>query len=279
MKNKVSCFFKAFLPLIIAVALQFLVTLPLLEGIILKVLFSGFRNNTSIFDDLSDTLTNLSSTAIISILYSIASIIVFGIWAHNLNKRREFSFGNGFNIRAILPMIVMALSLQFAAEFITEFISSVNPGAYEYYEELIKSTGITSGGIITVILVIYGACLAPISEELIFRNITLRYARIALPFWLANIMQAALFALFHFNLIQGSYAFVVGMFCGYIYHKSGKIKSSITFHIIFNLLSVAVANLFIYVAEFATILKLIIFIGCMIVALLCCRWYAKNLSV
>ncbi|MFQ7713992.1 MAG: type II CAAX prenyl endopeptidase Rce1 family protein [Agathobacter rectalis] len=44
----------------------------------------------------------------------------------------------------------------------------------------------------------------------------MRCARKALPFALANLMQAALFGLFHLNWIQGIYAFALGIVLGYV---------------------------------------------------------------
>ena len=59
-------------------------------------------------------------------------------------------------------------------------------------------------------LAVYTIILAPVGEELVFRGLTYRFARKALPFWGANILQAALFGVMHLNLFQGLYAFFLG---------------------------------------------------------------------
>lgn len=95
-----------------------------------------------------------------------------------------------------------------------------------------ESTGINSG--LTVSMFFYSILLAPIGEELLFRGVTMHQAKRVFPFWAANIMQALLFGLFHMNMIQGIYAFFLGMVLGYICEKGGSIYQSILFHMMFN---------------------------------------------
>lgn len=64
---------------------------------------------------------------------------------------------------------------------------------------------------------------------------TMRCARKALPFALANLMQAALFGLFHLNWIQGIYAFALGIVLGYVCERGGSIYYSMGLHLLFNL--------------------------------------------
>jgi hypothetical protein len=40
-----------------------------------------------------------------------------------------------------------------------------------------------------------------------------------MPFWVANILQAVLFGIYHMNPLQGIYAFFIGLFLGYVCHK------------------------------------------------------------
>ena len=81
---------------------------------------------------------------------------------------------------------------------------------------------------------IYAVILGPVCEELVFRGVTMRLVRRALPFWAANLMQAVLFGIFHMNWIQGIYAFVLGLVLGWICEKGGSIYFSMFFHILIN---------------------------------------------
>lgn len=77
--------------------------------------------------------------------------------------------------------------------------------------------------------------LAPIFEEYIFRKLiidrTIHYGeRIAI------VVSAFLFALFHGNLNQFAYAFVLGLFWGFLYAKTGSVKYTIWMHMCINFL-------------------------------------------
>ena len=112
---------------------------------------------------------------------------------------------------------------QFAANFIANLTGYIRPDWLQQYNKLFETSGITDTTFVTVL---YSVILAPICEELIFRGITMRCARKALPFALANLMQAALFGLFHLNWIQGIYAFALGIVLGYVCEHGGSIYYS-----------------------------------------------------
>ena len=112
---------------------------------------------------------------------------------------------------------------------------------------------------ITPLLALYTVFVAPMSEELIFRGVTLKYAARATPFFLANIFQALLFGAFHGNIVQGAYAFVAGLFCGYVCYKGGSLWLSILLHMMFNLWG-AFAPDFLSYAGSSTILHLFILV-------------------
>lgn len=75
--------------------------------------------------------------------------------------------------------------------------------------------------------------LAPIFEELVFRKFiidrTAKYGE-----GTAILVSALSFALFHGNLNQFAYAFSLGLFWGFIYIKTRKIKYTICIHMVIN---------------------------------------------
>ena len=72
--------------------------------------------------------------------------------------------------------------------------------------------------------------LAPLAEELLFRGITLKKAQKIMPFMAANILQAVLFGIYHMNLIQGVYAFVLGLILGFTAEYFHSIWAAILLH-------------------------------------------------
>lgn len=72
------------------------------------------------------------------------------------------------------------------------------------------------------------ALIDPLAEELCFRGVSLTaLERHGLPFWAANVIQAALFAAFHFNIVQSAYALVCGLVLGGLRQRDGIVSSAI----------------------------------------------------
>lgn len=75
--------------------------------------------------------------------------------------------------------------------------------------------------------------IGPVAEELCFRGVTLsRMSRIR-P-WIAVLIQAVLFGIVHLNVLQSSYAALLGIFLGYITVRYRNIMYAIIGHIAFN---------------------------------------------
>jgi membrane protease YdiL (CAAX protease family) len=83
-------------------------------------------------------------------------------------------------------------------------------------------------------MVLVGACVcAPFGEELIFRKLLLDRVR-GFGEAPAIILSGLLFALFHGNLFQLFYAFVLGMILAYVYLRSGKYLWCVAMHAAIN---------------------------------------------
>ena len=76
--------------------------------------------------------------------------------------------------------------------------------------------------------------IAPISEEVLFREWIYNFLKKRTKFY--NIIQAFLFGLFHFLLVQSIYAFISGIFLGNIKRKTESLETVIFCHSFYNLL-------------------------------------------
>ena len=76
--------------------------------------------------------------------------------------------------------------------------------------------------------------IAPISEEVIFREWIYNFLKKRTKFY--NIIQAFLFGLFHFLLVQSIYAFISGIFLGNVKRKTNSLDTVIFCHSFYNLL-------------------------------------------
>ena len=166
---------------------------------------------------------------LLSILVNVI-FFAFGIfWYRAVLKKEERDTARrlspaGWGYGLCVGLAVQAVSIYFlmAAAFAA-------PSAMEEYGQLMDSMGIGAPTLL------YGTVAAPVVEELIYRGLTLKIFQKAFPFWAANVMQAALFGLMHMNLIQSSYAFLLGMLLGWLGRKYGTLKGCILCHFVINL--------------------------------------------
>lgn len=124
-----------------------------------------------------------------------------------------------------------------AGTIITDLIGQgLGNGIVNPVEQVIENSSIYINLIIISII-------APIFEELMFRKVlidrTIKYGA-----KLSILLSALIFALFHGNLSQFFYAFLLGGFFAYIYVKTGKITYTITLHAIINLFGSVIATFF-----------------------------------
>ncbi len=225
------------LPFLLAFALQFLISFG---GIFVRIMLAALKDPGLLKgEELYSTIFALTSDsqflAGVSALYAVIAALIMGFWYWKRfvpKKRPRRKISSIINLSMFFGLLFLMIGLQYLTTYIVMLTTAVNPSWYDIYEALLKNIGFED---VTLILALYSVLIAPISEELIFRGVTLKYAVNSMPLIAANIFQAALFGIFHGNVIQGVYAFVIGLFCGYVCLKGGSIYLSILFHMMFNL--------------------------------------------
>ncbi len=244
--RKASSFFKSLVVILILFLLQVLVTLPQLVLQYIPMLI-----DTTLSVDTLDTIigTRLGASVTISQLtnftYGVLCLLVFGRWYARVfiapfRGRGSGTHPRGFSFHTIVAILFLAVGLQYTTQFIVTVTATLRPDWLTAYNTLMQDAGYSNA---SIFLIVYSALLAPIAEELVFRGLIFRYARYALPFWLANIWQALLFGLVHGNFIQGIYAFALGLFLGFVVHRGHGIKYSIPVHILFNIIGLFYSGL------------------------------------
>lgn len=234
--KKIKTLLFSTVPLLLGIGIQYvaMIYLIIISAIFMFVIAPLITQTSYNENDFMVLLMNIDFNTILMIAFSVTSIVIFGIWYYK-------SCGGNFlpNVKRtfhplqFLGVVFLVPGTQFFSSIIIGIVSSVFPSWLEAYEELLESAGM--GDEISIIMMIYSVCLAPIGEELIFRGVTMRVARRSFPFWAANLIQAVLFGIFHMNMIQGIYAAVLGLFLGYVCEKGGSIYLAIVFHFLFNL--------------------------------------------
>jgi membrane protease YdiL (CAAX protease family) len=232
--KKTGQFFFTFVPLLLTLALQELLMLFLMG---ISALCAGSFYTTiggaNLFDTLYELWASERFSTYMMVAYAISCIAIYGLWyyakydGNYLPDTRKV-----FHPLSFVGILMLVPGLQYLSNYIVAFTASIFPHALDTYEELIETAGLDDT--LSIGMFLYSVILAPISEELMFRGVTLRQARKCLPFWAANLFQAILFGIFHMNLIQGVYAFFLALFLGYVCEKSGSIYNSVLLHMLFN---------------------------------------------
>lgn len=132
---------------------------------------------------------------------------------------------------AILGIFFVALFIQFAVSSLLNILAVVAPDLMGQYMEVMEGLGMSEPSIISMLYVII---MAPLAEELLMRGLCLKILENSFPFWAANFLQALYFGIYHMNLVQGCYAFVMGLILGRLVKKYGTLKASILCHFIIN---------------------------------------------
>lgn len=148
-------------------------------------------------------------------------------------------------------------------------IMSLIPQAFENYNEIMKNLD-PNGGILTLIYVLL---IGPASEEIIFRGAIFDRTRLAFGFWTGNALQALLFGIYHMNLIQGIYAFLLGIVLGMVFYATDSILCSIATHIIFNSTTYIIQYIFTGSSAFVTGLFVIVILLSIIMLIASLRYF------
>ncbi len=175
------------------------------------------------------------------------------------NKIKKYSF------MQIVSLIFISLAALYVSNIITVAINALI--AYLKGTDIINPLQAiisTSNLIYTFIFV---CIVAPVVEEIMFRKVLLNKL---LPFGkrLSIIVSAFAFGLFHGNLYQILYAFVLGIILAHITINSGTIKYAIILHVVINTLgSVVFPSLILSGSKIATAVSVLIVFLCIIVGI------------
>lgn len=172
----------------------------------------------------------------------MATLLVFGLWyclayARKKTKRNSRILFRPGNLAGFL---LIGFGLYLLIALCMAGIEQIAPDIMAEYNSYIEAQGVAD---LTFLSTVTTLVFAPLSEEIVFRGLTMNYMRKAgAPFILANLIQAAIFGLGHMNWIQSSYAFVLGILLGYLVRYFDTLAASMLLHMCFNFFGTYVAG-------------------------------------
>ena len=178
---------------------------------------------------------------IFTLFRNLLFLIVFGFWYIMVFVREEKTdiFDSLIHrIRSLKkPLLLLTLIpagylLQFLITHLMRYLTTAFPDLMKNYN---STVGSLIEGNVPLLVIITVTLISPVAEEIMFRGLTQKYAEKAIGALPAIIFQAALFGVYHMNIVQGIAALIFGILFGFMARKSGSLIPSILLHAVFNL--------------------------------------------
>lgn len=222
--KKVGWYLMSVLPVLMMIVVQFLASI---------VITVWYMLNYGVSAGAQMVLDNLIGVTVVT---QVLTLLISGLWYYlwiARGRRREGDIERPeFSLRSAGSILCLAIGAQGLIGMLLVAWQYINPEQIEAYSELMETAGI---GELTVFSAIATVVMAPLGEEIVCRGLTVEcLKRTGAGFWVINVVQAVLFGIMHLNLVQGVYAFLVGLVCGYLAMKYKNLLASMLFHLCFN---------------------------------------------
>lgn len=167
------------------------------------------------------------------VFYQITGILVFGfLYCSMTPKKNMLQITSAFTLRSTAGLVLVGIGLEFFVTAGVEGAEYLLPQLIQGFEQQMETAGLnrlTLGSALATIV------LAPVGEELLCRGIIFRLAgSLSKNFWTANCIQALSFGILHFNLVQGVYAFLLGLVLGMLCRRFDSLYASMLAHLVIN---------------------------------------------
>lgn len=186
---------------------------------------------------LNQAVEKMPDTLFWATLISAAVTLPFLLLFYHWDMKREQKLGTK-KIYEKVPapyfgiVILLGIAACFAGNNLITMSGLMN--STSGYEEVAE---VLYGGRLAVELLGIGI-LVPVVEELIFRGLAYKRMREYASPLMAGITTSMLFAVFHGNLVQGVYAFLLGALLCYVYEKYHSFWAPVLLHAAANVISV-----------------------------------------
>lgn len=248
MGSKVKSFFAALGYLVLSFGIQLAVTMVASIGLMIYYLAtnissSGESLEASVSDMESMVNFIVGATSWILLFSSIITILAL-ILIYKIKKRKvkEELLINGTKTINYLSAFLLGALCWFFNSAILTLVSSA--GLLE--DQFSKTDNILAPlleGSLLIAFITVGI-IAPIAEEFLFRGVVFDTLKKRFsPAW-TIVIQGVLFGIFHLNLVQGSYATLLGIVFGYVTYKTKSLWPAIIIHIVNNSMSFIITIIF-----------------------------------
>ncbi len=139
----------------------------------------------------------------------------------------------GQNVVEGIKKYLLALPFLILSGFLTNYICGVF-GATPKQQEITKKIAEETSFQVLILMVVFGALIAPVIEELLFRGFLQTTLYKYLGRWKSIVISSFLFSAVHLNVYVILQIFILGLFLGYAFDKTRSLITTITIHAIHN---------------------------------------------
>lgn len=231
-----------FLPLLAVFLIQYGVTIADIIIIFIRNIISDEKSASafSVEQIMTRDYNQPMNTAYVTLARYIVYIVVFGIWLRKISSAGELRQLIKPPVIPVIPFIIVAgIVGQIFVDSALTLAQPFFPNAFSEYDKQITSRVFGASASYVLYFAIF--FVAPIAEELLFRGLIQKYAgkffhaimdkKAALC---TILLQALLFGIYHGNMVQGIYAFVLGILLGFLAVYFNSLIPGIIFHIAIN---------------------------------------------
>lgn len=272
-----------FLPLLVMLFIQYGVIIADYIIIFIRNVISDEKTASAFSVELIMTrdYNQPMNLAYVTLVRYIVYIVVFGIWLRKISSASERKQFIKFPAIPAIPFIIVAgVAGQFFVDSALTLVRPFFSNTFSEYDKQVTSRVLGASASYVLYFAIF--FVAPLAEELLFRGLIQKYVG---KFFheimdkgadLCTVLfQALLFGIYHGNMIQGIYAFVLGILLGFLAVRFNSLIPGIIFHIAIN---TSILLTFLTLLFFKTTATTIISgVVCMII-LAGCIWLAVRIQ-
>ena len=171
------------------------------------------------------------------IIQFLAMTIGAGLLLPSFLREKPVIFHKGTNKGAILCVALLGI---FSALFFNILFSQLHfTGSSMTYREVANAQFSLS---LLMGLFLYGI-VSPLAEEMVFRGLVYNRLRKYFPYNIAFLMSGVLFGVYHGNLVQGVYGFILGLIITWAYDRFGSFLIPVLVHSVANMAVYVTVNL------------------------------------
>lgn len=161
-------------------------------------------------------------------------------------RRRRGELHAFISVRSLTPLsipvlVVFALCVNVLIELLLSLISQLHIFS-NFFDRYNNLAGLFTSGSFIMSLIAIGI-VGPLFEEILFRGLVFGELRKISKVQGAIFLQALLFGIYHMDVIQGTYAFLIGILLGFVYYRSNSIIAPMIIHICINSSSILMSYL------------------------------------